>query len=330
MKCLVLGGAGFIGSHLCDVLVRAGFEVSVFDRAEANKDNLSCVENKIDYIAGDFSQRNSFEDVLQGIDYVFHLVSTTVPKTSNEDMIGDVQTNLVPSLALLDGCVQKSVKKVIFFSSGGTVYGIPKVVPITEEHNLNPLCSYGIQKLAIEKYLHLYHHLYGLDYAVMRVANPYGPRQNPFGMQGVIATFMARSFLRLPVEVWGDGSVVRDFLHISDVVGAALLLMKYSGKEKIFNIGSGKGHSVIEIINEIKKACNIPVMVSLLASEKRDVAVNVLDISRAKNELGWSPQVSLNEGIREMGNCWSPEKRLFVKVNNQTIGCSSTPRAVGN
>ncbi len=179
MKCLILGGAGFLGSHIADHLLAAGHSVRLFDRFEAVKTNIQHLLPRIELVQGDFGNHAIVSEITRDMDIVYHLVSTTLPKTSNDDMVFDISTNLLPTLHLLEACRQNGVKKVIFISSGGTIYGVPQQIPIPELHPTNPLCSYGIQKLAIEKYLHLFHDLHRLDYAVMRVANPYGERQRP-------------------------------------------------------------------------------------------------------------------------------------------------------
>jgi len=187
--------------------------------------------------------------------------------------------------------------KLVFVSSGGTVYGRPQQTPIPETHPTEPTCSYGIVKLAIEKYLALYQMLHGLDYRVLRLANPYGPGQEANRAQGVIGTFLSRVVHDEAIEVWGDGSVVRDYLYIGDTVAAMLLAAEYAGAERIFNIGSGEGHSVREIIAAVEQATGKKAKASYTAARKFDVPVSVLDISRAQNELGWRPAVNLDEGL---------------------------------
>lgn len=215
MKALVLGGNGFIGSHLVDRLLLAGHGVRIFDRnEELYRRPLAGVE----YCYADFGNRTLLAEALDGIDIVFHLISTTVPKTSNDDPAFDVMSNVVETIALLEKCVARGIKKVVFLSSGGTVYGAPAALPVSEDSPTNPECSYGITKLTIEKYLALFNHLYGLDYVVVRPSNPYGPRQNLLGIQGAISVFLGRVAARKPIEVWGDGQIVRDYVYVEDLV----------------------------------------------------------------------------------------------------------------
>ena len=251
----------------------------------------------LEWQEGDFGNVQDIHRALENVDVVFHLVSTTQPQSSNDDPSFDVESNLVATLRLLDQLRGRKTQ-LIFASSGGTVYGRPQYTPIPETHPTEPTCSYGIVKLAIEKYLALYQLLHGLDYRVLRVANPYGPGQEANRAQGVVGTFLSRVVHDEPIEVWGDGSVVRDYLYISDTVSALLQAAQYQGAERIFNIGSGGGHSVREIIAAVEQVTGKKAKASYTAARKFDVPVSVLDITRAKTELGWQPKVDLNEGLR--------------------------------
>lgn len=182
MKALVLGGCGFIGSHLVDRLLASGHKVRVLDRApELYRAPIA----NVDYRFGDFADAPLLAEALEGIEVVYHLISTTVPPTSNLDPVADVEGNLINTLRLLQLMVQKNIPKIVFLSSGGTVYGIPETVPIPESHPLRPICSYGVVKVAIENYFQMFHQLHGLVYVVLRASNPYGERQGHAGVQGV-------------------------------------------------------------------------------------------------------------------------------------------------
>ena len=220
MKSLVLGGHGFIGTHLVDALLEKGCFVRIYDRSP-NRFRTSPPD--AEYMEGELGNHGLIQEAVEGMEVVYHFVSTTLPKTSNDDPVYDVRSNLIDTLQLLEGCVQAGVRKVIFISSGGTVYGLPQTVPITEDHPTSPITSYGIVKLAVEKYLDLFQHLYGLDYTVLRVSNPYGPYQNPSGQQGAIAVFLHRLYTGQPITIWGDGRVVRDYLYVADLVEALVL-----------------------------------------------------------------------------------------------------------
>ncbi|TAN64844.1 MAG: NAD-dependent epimerase/dehydratase family protein [Methylobacter sp.] len=296
-RFLILGGAGFIGSHLCDALLSEGHFVKVFDRLGIQPYRVFTEQEHIEWIQGDFVSAADIEQAVDGCHVVFHLVSSTLPKSSNDDPIYDVESNVVATLRLLDAARHAGVEKIVFVSSGGTVYGIPQFIPICEKHPTDPVSSYGIGKLTIEKYLHLYHILHGLDYAVLRVANPFGERQRANAAQGAVAVFMNRAIHNQPIEIWGDGSVVRDYIYIADVVDALMKAAFDGGKERLFNIGSGQGKSLNDILTAIEVLLNRAVARTYLAGRAFDVPANVLDITHAQKHLAWSPQVPFEKGL---------------------------------
>ncbi len=297
-NCLILGGAGFIGSHIADGLVNAGHHVRVFDRPNVSTGNLSNCIDSIDLIEGDFTNVNDLDHALENMEVVIHLVSTTLPGTSNENPIYDVESNLSGSLNLLTSARKAGVKKIIFSSSGGTVYGIPKTVPITEEHRTDPICSYGITKLAIEKYLLMYRHLYGLECSVLRISNPYGERQRFDSAQGAVAVFLGKIIHGETIQIWGDGSVARDFLYIGDLTRAFINSVELTNSTGVFNIGSGKSVSLNELIEIMGEITGKETKVDYLPGRKMDVPVNYLDIGKAEEGLSWQPEISLQEGVR--------------------------------
>ena len=299
MRCVVIGGAGFIGTHLTKALVTAGYEVRVFDRPEARYLDY-CQQHAASLITGDFLNPEDLGRAVSNCEIVYHLVSSTVPMTSNEDPMRDVETNVLGTLRLLDEARKAGVKKVIFSSSGGTVYGIPKEIPIKEDHPTEPTSSYGICKLTIEKYLYLYWKLHGLDYCILRVANAYGERQPITETQGVISTFLDKALRKNEIPVWGDGSVIRDFTYAGDIANAFVNASNYEGEPRIFNIGGEQGISINEIISIISKITGQQLQLKYMTSRIFDVPVNILDISRAKKYLNWQPEVGLFEGISRM------------------------------
>jgi UDP-glucose 4-epimerase len=294
-RYLILGGNGFIGSHLVERLLRAGCHVRVYDRGDNRyQSRLPDVE----YIYGELGNGGLIRAALSDIDVVCHLISTTVPGNSNDDPAFDVQSNVVDSIRLLEASVAARVKRFVFTSSGGTVYGIPQHTPIDENHPLNPISSYGIAKLAIEKYLAMFRHLHGLEYGILRPANAYGERQNPFGQQGLIAVMMGKVLRGEPIVVWGDGSVVRDYVHVTDLAEALYRLMTHPLKgDGIFNCGSGSGVSVNDVLAMLQRVVGHPVEVRYVEARRFDVPVNVLDTRRARAQLGWTPQIDLEAGL---------------------------------
>jgi len=277
---LILGGKGFIGSHLSRALAAAGQAPGVFDRPQ------------------EFLAPAQLDAALEGVEVVFHLISTTVPKSSNDDLVADIEANVVGTLRLLDLCRRRKVRKVVFISSGGTVYGVPRGTPVSESHPTEPICSYGIHKLAIEKYLHLNWSLHGLDYCVLRVANAYGEGQRTDAAQGAVAAFLERAVRGSPIEIWGDGSVVRDYVYVGDIVQALLKAAAHRGEQKVFNIGSGIGVSLNELVREIGKIVGRAPEVRYAPGRGFDVPANVLDATAAREQLGWRPSTSLPEGLR--------------------------------
>jgi UDP-glucose 4-epimerase len=301
-RCLILGGKGFIGSHLVNVLLAAGKSVRVFDRVGAESLIAPDVCERVDMVEGDFAETEAVAAALEGCDVCVHLISTTLPKSSNEDPAYDVQSNLVSTIRLLEQARHTGLKKIVFLSSGGTVYGVPKYCPIDEAHSTDPLCSYGITKLAIEKYLELYRSLYGIEYSVLRVSNPYGEGQRLIASQGAVAVFMGRVLGNEKVVIWGDGSVARDYLYIGDLMAALMAAMDYKGDERVFNIGSGMPTTLLELINVIESVAGKKAEIEFLSARSLDVPVNVLDIQRAQRELGWMPKVGLYDGLSRMKN----------------------------
>ncbi len=316
MKALVVGGNGFIGTHLVSALKAEGIKVRVFDRYP-NK--FAEPDSKIEYIVGDLGNHGTLNEIVNGIDWVFHLAYTTLPKTSNDDPVYDVRSNLIDTIQLLQACNNSDIKKFIFVSSGGTVYGTPKIIPLTETHPTEPICSYGITKLAIEKYLQLFYHLHGLDYVVLRLSNPYGPGQNPNAKQGAIGVFLGRIAQGEPINIWGDGEIVRDYLYIKDAIEALIQAAKYtttSIEPRIFNIGSGKGYSLNELIAVMRNTIDVPLKVDYLPARDLDVPVNILDVSLAEKKLGWHPTTDLADGITRS---WNWIKSLDLTQQETTL-----------
>ncbi len=296
MNCVVLGGGGFVGSHLAEALLSLQHKVVVMDRP--NVPYLQELSRKgASVVTGDFLTETFNKENFNGVDVVYHFASTTVPKTSNEDPLYDIETNLIGSVKLFHAAREAGVKKIVYSSSGGTVYGVPKEIPITEDHSTNPICSYGIVKLAIEKYLHWFWTLFGLDYCILRVSNVYGERQPVNGVQGVIPVIIDKALRCQEINIWGDGTIIRDYIHIGDVVSAFIKAGTYQGDERVFNISSGQGHSILMILDLMEKLFEQPLQIIHTPAIVSDVRVNILDNSRARNQLGWSPQVKFEEGI---------------------------------
>jgi len=294
MRILVLGGTGFIGSHIVDALLEAGHVIKVLDRTLKYRNDK--FPQHVEYIQADFSDSLVLLEALTGIDAVIHLVSSTVPGTSNLDPIADIQSNLVNSVNLFKAMQQADVKRIIYFSSGGTVYGNPMQLPISESHSTHPISSYGIIKLAIENYLFMHQKLYGLIPIVLRLSNPYGPRQGHLGAQGVVGTFLRQIMQNQPIKIWGDGSVIRDYIYIADAVSACLAAID-SEVQGVFNVGSGAGYSLLDIIQAIEDCTQQKAQLIFEPKRGFDVKEVVLDCSLAKEKFNWLPKYSLVQGV---------------------------------
>lgn len=297
MKCVIFGGGGFIGSAIADRLLRDGHTVRIFERPRVEAYRKFNENEQVEWITGDFLSTHDVSSAIDGGDAVFHMVSTTLPKNSNDDPIYDVQSNVVGTLQLLNAMVACKVRKIVFISSGGTVYGIPKYLPIDEQHPTEPLVSYGITKLAIEKYLHLYERMHGIKTISLRVANPYGERQRIETAQGAVGVFLHHALIGKPIEIWGDGSVTRDYIYISDVAEAFAKALEYSGQKSIFNISSGTGTSLNDLIATLEESLGIPIERSYLPARPFDVPISVLNNDLARTELHWTPSTSMRVGI---------------------------------
>ena len=292
MKCALIGGAGFIGLHLAEHLLAAGHAVRVFDL----RDGETPRHRDIEWMRGNFLDAGAVRGALTGCDAVYHLAWTSLPKSSNENPAADVETNVLGTLRLLEAW-RGHRGRFVFVSSGGTVYGVPRSMPITEDHPTQPISSYGITKLAVEKYLELYRVLHGLDYHVLRLSNPFGERQRVETGQGAVTAFLYHAFRGEPVEIWGDGRVVRDYIYIGDIADALVRMLDYRGSRRVLNIGSGIGRDLNQIAAAIEAVTGRKLERRYLPGRGFDVPANVLDVSLARAELGWRPATSFEEGL---------------------------------
>lgn len=301
---LITGGGGFIGQSVIARLLPVSVEVRNVDFIPGR-----IAAPNLNHWLGSFLDPTRMREALIGVDTVYHIAATRFPREANRDPLEDARENIIGTLALLDLAVESGVRRVVFCSSGGTVYGPTDRVPIPEDHPTNPVSAYGITKLAIEKYLRLYHSLHGLSTLSLRVANPYGPGQNISKAQGALTTFCHKAVADDEIEIWGDGSVERDFVHIDDVARALVMAghSDVSGTE--LNIGSGQGTSLNTLIALIEAALDRPVRHRYLPGRDFDVPRNHLDISRARTLLGWYPEIGLPEGIARMLNSLDQMRR---------------------
>lgn len=299
MNLLILGAAGFIGTNLAIQLAgNIEDKITLVDKNEdyffnIEKFNFSNVEIKESTL-----DENMDFSILEDHDIIYHLVSTNVPTTSNQHISQDIQANVLFSSNLFDACVKYGVKKVVFISSGGTVYGKESYCPLSENTPTNPISSYGVQKITIEKLLYLYNYMYGLDYRIIRLANPYGPYQRPDGVLGAVTTFTYKALKGEEINVYGDGFVIRDFIYIQDAINAIIKVVNGESEHHVFNLGCGYGTSIKKLLETIEDALDIKVNVIYKEGRKVDVPVNYLDISRFEKYYGELNPVSLTEGIK--------------------------------
>lgn len=304
LKVLVTGGHGYLGSHLVEQLLDEGHTVHCLSRSPMGLLPLSRMQHpRYRAFCGSFSDPAVLDQALEGCDLCVHLAWGSLPQPSNSDPRGDLSANVLGSLELLEACHRAGVKRFVFLSSGGTVYGFPQQVPIGEDHPTNPTCAYGISKLAVEKYLSLYARLHQMQVVTLRVANPYGGRQRLDAPQGAVAVFLGRAIRADPIEIWGDGTVVRDFVALGDVLTALCQAMDLTarlsaGEHQVFNIGSGEGLSLNSLLDLLDRSLGRCVERRYLPDRGFDVPVSVLAIDRAQQGLGWRPQCSLQDGLQ--------------------------------
>lgn len=300
MRVLILGGSGFLGSALARALCRENIEVKVLCRTQPSETLFGAAP--IEVHLADWASLTPDHPAFDGADTVLHFISTTTPSSSMEDMPSDVSSNLLPTLNLLKIVESRKVRRLIYASSGGTVYGVPRRLPLTEKDSTNPICSHGITKLAIEKFIALHARLTGLEFNILRIGNPYGSYQLRGVPVGSIARFIQMHSAQKGIEIWGDGSVVRDYLHIDDFCNALTQIVLAPGfPSGKYNLASGSGHSLLEIVDEISRITKRKAAVSFVQERSIDVPKIVLDISRLCRALpSWRPTVSFSDGIERM------------------------------
>ncbi|HLL73727.1 MAG TPA: NAD-dependent epimerase/dehydratase family protein [Pyrinomonadaceae bacterium] len=296
-RIAVLGGLGFMGSHICRELSARGCAVRIFDRLYASHELIRDFERDVEVVSGDISRKRDVLSAIADADVLIHLVHTTVPGSSMDDPEYDITSNVIASVRWLRHLGETKIRSILYFSSGGTVYGIPQTNPISESHQTNPISSYGITKLAIEKYVAMYASMFGIEYRLIRPSNVYGAGQRLHIGQGVIGVTAERALRGKPLELWGTGESLRDYLHVEDMTAAAVALLGYRGPHRIFNVSSGRGCSILDIIAILHDQLGSLPEIIRKPARSFDVPVNVLDSSRLHAETGWRPKVGLEEGI---------------------------------
>lgn len=290
----MLGAAGFIGRALAERLISKFEQIVLYGR---NASTLA-EQGKYEIFDDDFSDLARLKSALEGVDVVFHLISSTSPASSENDREFDVSSNLIGTLSLLKLCVESQVKRVVFASSGGTIYGENFKSNLSEKVLPAPICSYGISKLSIEHYLELFNMKYGMKNISLRISNPYGPGQTGKNGQGVIGLFMRAAKDRKPINIWARDSV-RDYIYIDDLVSSFIAADEYDGSEFCFNIGSGIGRRLEDVINSIEAVTGMTLDKTFLPARPFDVHSNVLDVRKAQTELKWQASADWQESLYE-------------------------------
>ena len=308
-QVVVLGGLGFLGSHICRALVVRGYAVRIFDKLYALRQLVEDFEDKVEIVEGDIARADDVLSTIGEAGTVINLVHTTVPGSSMKDPAYDVSSNVVAAARWLARLHETNVRRLFYVSSGGTVYGNPQSQPITEDHPTEPVSSYGITKLSIEKYISLYACASNVECRILRPSNVYGEGQRLNIGQGVIGVMADRALRGQPLQVWGSGTALRDYLYVEDLVAAVLSLLEYAGAHQVFNVSSGEGRSVLDIIDALKEHCGLPVTVEHTMDRGFDVAANVLSSARLQAETGWTPKVGFEEGIVRTVN-WLRQEHL--------------------
>jgi len=297
MNVLVTGGAGFIGSHVVEGLIKESFSPIVVDNLSTGK--IENLNPKALFYQQDIEDEEMMERIfmLHKPVYVFHLAAQSSVSISVRNPVEDARTNILGTLVLLQKSVKYEAKKFIFSSTGGAIYGDNVNIPTSEEELPNPISPYGIAKLSVERYLDFFSKEYNLDYVSLRYSNVYGPRQDPYGEAGVVAIFTNKMLRGEKVTIFGDGEYIRDYIYVDDVVRANILAIE-KGKNIVLNIGTGRGTTVNELFKMLKDIIGYTDEPVYAPPRKGDVRKSVLDCSKAKQILGWEPKVSLEEGLR--------------------------------
>jgi UDP-glucose 4-epimerase len=299
MKILVTGGAGFIGSHVADALIKEGHNVIILDNlSTGQKQNLN---QKADFIQADITDFEKVSEIFQKHkpEIIFHFAAQMDVRKSVEDPIFDARNNILASYNLIKLAHENGVKKFIFSSTGGATYGDTDERPTPETLKEWPLSPYGIAKLSIDKYLHYYHAIFGLKYTSLRYGNVYGPRQNPHGEAGVVAIFLKKMLTGETPTINGDGKQTRDYVFVEDVARANILALENIEKVGIYNVGTSTETDVNKLFGEINKNFGKKFKEIHGPAKLGEQKTSCLSYAKIKEGFGWIPSVDFSQGIKE-------------------------------
>lgn len=298
MRTCVIGGAGFIGSEVTRQLTSTGRDVVVVGRS-ARVQGAS--PQSAAYVVGDYGDRGLVRKLCAECDEVIDLAYATVPQTSFSDPMFDMMANLPPSIGLLEEASRSRVKRVLIVSSGGTVYGAARRLPLVEDDATQPLSPYGITKLTIEKYALMYHALHGLDVCVVRPGNAFGVGQRTGTGQGFIAAALAAARDGVPITVYGPRGTIRDYVYVTDIAAGILATLEHGVGGQIYNVGTGIGRDNMDVVESLRQRIGPSgrsLEVRQAPARGFDVLANVLDCGKLQRAAGWRPQVAFEDGLR--------------------------------
>lgn len=295
-KALVIGANGFIGSHLVDALVADGHDVSAFDRFSSGEPSYR--SSGVELLRGEFLSRTDLDSAVRGKDHVFHFLSTTNPATAEADPTLDIRTNVAQTVELLESSAAAGVGHFYFASTGGAIYGPQGKESYGETDRALPVSPYGIGKLTIEHYLHYFRTMHGLDSTSLRISNPYGTRQHPHKKQGLIPIALRQVAMGETTVRLGDGSMVRDYIYVTDAVRMITAIVGRDREHDLYNIGSGQGYSVNEVFDSLRRVTEIDFPIEDRPAPPTFVDRVVLDVARYTAEFGAPSIVDLDDGVR--------------------------------
>ncbi|UOE44485.1 NAD-dependent epimerase/dehydratase family protein [Agromyces larvae] len=295
-RAVVIGANGFIGSHLVDGLVREGHDVRAFDRFSSRRATFT--SDSVEVVTGEFLSRADLEAAVEGQEYVFHFLSTTTPATAEADPTLDIRTNVAQTVELLESCAAAGVEHLYFASTGGAIYGDQGLAEYSESDRALPISPYAIGKLTIEHFLHYFQATHGLRSTVLRVSNPFGTRQKPNSKQGLIPIALRQIALGRPVVRFGDGSMVRDYVYVEDLVKMVLAITGHETAHDLYNLGSGVGYSVNDVFDSIRRVTGEEFEIVERPVPPTFVDRVILNTDRYRDEFGEHSLTSLDDGIR--------------------------------
>lgn len=305
----IYGANGFMGRNLLRRFAALGWPVRAVSR-RFDAETRDSFPAAVEFVEADLADPLAMATSLEGLETVIQLVSTSSPAAQNRHAGFDIQENVVPQVAFMQAAVDEGIRRYVFASSGGTVYGPASPTPTPEHAATNPICSHGLTKLTIEHYLRMHALVDGLETVVLRIANAFGPGQAVRKGQGLIPAVLNRVAQGLPVQVVGEGTAVRDYVFIDDVVGAFEAAVERPGAAGgVYNVGSGRGRTVLEVVEALEREIGAPIERTHIPARRTDTGVSVLDVTAAGRDLGWRPGTSFDDGLHRTVAWWRSTTR---------------------